>query len=252
MGLDLALGIFVLFGAIRGWRKGFLLQAIRLSGLVACVYAAGPVRDQLKPYVLPHLPTIRPELVDRLLWWSSAAASYVVLVGLATLILKFSRRQPFGIAEPNRGDQSAGLLLGALKGLVVASFLVAALQQHAVPRLGGVAWAEEQARTSQVLKWNAQYEPAAKIWGSPPVQQFVAHVRRMGLASPPHGPTSPEEAPDSPKPLQAEGSRPPRLTLPSTPPGGLDPAHAGLDDLARAMKAIEDELEQGLSIPSPN
>ena len=45
MGLDIALGIMVLLGAIRGWFKGFVLQAIRLSGLVGCVYAAGPVRD---------------------------------------------------------------------------------------------------------------------------------------------------------------------------------------------------------------
>ena len=32
MGLDLALGVIVLLAAIRGWLKGFVLQAIRLSG----------------------------------------------------------------------------------------------------------------------------------------------------------------------------------------------------------------------------
>ena len=42
MGLDLALGGLVLISAIRGWLKGFLVQAIRLAGLVASVYAAGP------------------------------------------------------------------------------------------------------------------------------------------------------------------------------------------------------------------
>src|SRR4051794_28680572 len=80
MGLDLALGAIVLLTAIRGWLKGFILQAIRLAGLVACVYLADPVRDLAKPYVLPHLPSIRPELIDRLLWWSAAAISYVALV----------------------------------------------------------------------------------------------------------------------------------------------------------------------------
>src|SRR4051794_39139869 len=88
MGLDLALGAIVLLSAIRGWLKGFLLQAIRLSGLIACVYVADPVRNVTKPYVLPHLPSVRPELVDRLLWWSAAAVSYVVLVGLASVIVK--------------------------------------------------------------------------------------------------------------------------------------------------------------------
>src|SRR3954454_19736262 len=117
MGLDLALGVIVLWTAIRGWLKGFLLQAIRLSGLVACVYVAVPVRNLTKPYVLPHLPSVRPELVDRLLWWSSAAVSYIVLVGFATVVYRLSRRQPFGIAEPNRNDQFAGFALGALKGV---------------------------------------------------------------------------------------------------------------------------------------
>src|SRR4051794_40995542 len=124
MGLDLALGVVVLLGAIRGWLKGFVLQAIRLTGLVACVYAADPVRDLVKPYVLPHLPSIRPELVDRIIWWSAAAVSYVVLVGLATLVHKLSRRQAFGIAEPRRNDQYAGFALGAVKGVLVAMFLV--------------------------------------------------------------------------------------------------------------------------------
>src|SRR3954468_9545913 len=91
MGLDLALGVIVLLSAIRGWLRGFLLQAIRLAGMIACVYVADPVRDLAKPHVLPHLPSIRPELVDRLLWWSSAACSYVVLVGMATLILKLTQ-----------------------------------------------------------------------------------------------------------------------------------------------------------------
>src|SRR3954463_10624638 len=93
MGLDLALGVIVLLSAIRGWLKGFVLQAIRLAGLVLCVYSADPVRDQLKPHVLIYLPTIRAELIDRMLWWVSAAGSYVVLVGLASLAVKLYRRQ---------------------------------------------------------------------------------------------------------------------------------------------------------------
>jgi hypothetical protein len=115
MGLDLVLGVIVLLAAIRGWLKGFLLQAIRLSGLVACVYVADPVRDLVKPYVVPYLPSIRPELVDRLLWWTAAAVSYVVLVGLATLIANYSRRRAFGLADPRRNDQYAGFALGAFK-----------------------------------------------------------------------------------------------------------------------------------------
>jgi uncharacterized membrane protein required for colicin V production len=217
MGLDLTLGVIVLVAAIRGWLKGFVLQAIRLAGLVACVYVADPVRDLAKPYVIPHLPSIRPDLVDRLLWWSAAAVSYVVLVGLATLIFRYSQRQAFGLAEPRRNDQYAGFALGALKGLVFALFLVAGLEKSALVRVKGIGWADEQVQSSKALKWNAQFQPVARIWASPPVRHFVDHIQRMGLNTPPSAAVTPE-----PKPLQAASSRPPRLFLPSTSDASSD------------------------------
>lgn len=236
MGLDLVLGAFVLLTAIRGWLKGFLLQAIRLSGLVACVYLADPVRDLARPYVLPHLPSIRPELVDRLLWWSSALVSYIVVVGFATLVYNLSRRQAFGIAEPNRNDQFAGLMLGAMKGLVAVLFLVDGLQRYALDRVQGIRWAEEQARASKAVTWNRQADPVSKIWASPPVQHFVGQIQRQGLTSP--GPTDARSKPEPrPKPLTAASGGPPRLqltsrTAPEFDTTGLDP------EMARAVDGI--------------
>ena len=238
MGLDLTLAVIVLLAAIRGWLKGFLLQAIRLSGLLACVYVAVPVRNLTKPYVLPHLPSVRPELVDRLLWWSSAAVSYIILVGLASLIVNLSRRQAFGIAEPRRNDQFAGFVLGALKGLVVAMFLTAGVQKYAIDRVAGIAWAEDQIKTSKMLKWNAQYEPVPRIWESPPVRHFVKQVQRQGLTSP-----DANDAALGPalKPLQASSNRTPRLHIPSTSSWGLDAT--GLDtEVQRAVEALKKEL----------
>src|SRR4051794_411063 len=116
MGLDLILGGMILIAAIRGWMRGFVLQAIRLTGLVSCVYLAEPVRDLARPYVAPHLASIRVDLLDRLLWWASAVLSYVVMVGLGSLTVKMYRRRTFGEAEPSRADQFAGFLLGAAKG----------------------------------------------------------------------------------------------------------------------------------------
>jgi len=127
--------------AIRGWLKGFVLQAIRLGGLVACVFAADPVRDVSKPEILPYLPTIRPELIDRGLWWTSAVLSYVVLVGFASLAVKLYRRKPFGLEERNRSDQIAGSMLGIAKGFVLVAFLTAGIQQYALGHLQSLPWA---------------------------------------------------------------------------------------------------------------
>jgi uncharacterized membrane protein required for colicin V production len=240
MGLDLAVGVIVLLGAIRGWLKGFILQAIRLTGLVACVYAADPVRDAVKPYVVPHLPSIRAELIDRLIWWSAAALAYVVLVGLATTIYKLSHRPAFGIGEPRRNDQYAGFTLGALKGLVLAMFVVAGLERYAVERVKGMAWAEEQVKNSKVLKWNAEYQPVARIWASPPVKHFVDHVQRMGLRNP-----ETSAAATDAKPLQAASARAPRLLVPSS--GDRDAAA-----VSKAVETIQDELSRVGSALAPD
>src|SRR3954468_14264992 len=130
MGLDVALGVLVLLAAVRGWFRGFILQAIRLGGLIACVYLAAPVRDLVRPFAREHLATISPELLDKLLWWAAAAASYIITTGGATWLVQAYRRHPYGEPDPHRGDQSAGALLGASKGLLVVSFLVAGIDGY--------------------------------------------------------------------------------------------------------------------------
>jgi uncharacterized membrane protein required for colicin V production len=218
MGLDLALGGLILVSAIRGWLKGFLTQAIRLAGVVAAVYAAAPIREQVKPYVADQFPSIRPEVLDRILWWGAAVASYFLLVGVTGMVVSVSRRQTFGVAEPNRGDQFAGFGLGVIKGLIVASFVVAGLHRYAEPQLVQVTWAEDQKRESFAWSWNEQYHPAARIWSAPPVQHFVQHVQKMGLLNvPAKGKPDADAETPAEKPVQT-ASRTPKLELASASP----------------------------------
>jgi len=218
MGLDIALGIMVLLAAIRGWFRGFMLQAIRLGGLVGCVYGAGPIRDSARPYVLPYLTKIPPSMLDRLLWWTSAVVSYIAIVGLGTLAVKFYRRRPYGEPEPNRTDQFAGLLLAGGKAAVVAALLVGALDKYALTWIKQVSWATELTKSSTVLTWNERYQPSERIWTAAPVQHFVAHVQKMGVADP----TDKAEGPSAAEPRTVQAAnRPPRLDLPAREP--LDP-----------------------------
>ncbi len=228
MGFDLALGGLVLISAIRGWLKGFLVQAIRLGGLVAAVFAAAPVRDQTRVYVVEYLPTMRADLIDRLLWWVAAGVSYFVIVGLASLALSVSRRQTFGISEPNRNDQFAGMGLGLIKGLIVASFLVASIQKYAESQIAQSAWASEQIHASIAWDWSTRYQPAARIWSAPPVQRFVEHVQKMGLMAPA---TSPGSGTAN------------QVTQAATPLTDLDASAMGIDPaLLRSAGAIKDSL----------
>ena len=241
MGLDLALGGLVLFLATRGWLRGFVLQAIRLVGLVSSVYVAVPVRDQVKPYALDYLPTMRPDLVDRILWWGSSAVSYFVIVGVASLIVAVSRRQPYGLAEPNRGDQFAGLGLGAAKGLLYASFLVAGLSTYGEKYLSKLDWVEGQTKESWAWEWNGKYHPAARLWDSPPVQQFRSHVQRMGIRSP----ASPTEPGEPSKPMQT-ASRTPKLAVGSGKPRESAPdVESSLSKVVKGLQAQLQALDLG-------
>ncbi|GIW87140.1 MAG: hypothetical protein KatS3mg108_1464 [Isosphaeraceae bacterium] len=189
MGVDIALGALVLAWAVRGWFRGFLRQAVGLGALVGAIFAAAPLRDLARPQVGRWFPSIDGEILDRLLWWVAVVVALVVLAGCGGWLLRLmKRRSPGAIplpSEPNRADQGAGFLLGALKGAVVASFLAAGLVRfepaYLEPLGEGRAAVEEQTKTSKALYWAAQYRPAEQIWGSVPVQTVVAEIRRHGL-----------------------------------------------------------------------
>ena len=224
MGLDVILGVMVLLTAVRGWFQGFVLQAIRIGGLVACVYEAGPIRDLARPHVQGYLTGLRPELLDRLLWWASCALGYVVTVGAATMIVRLQRRKSFGEPDPYRGNQAAGLLLGMAKGFVVVAFLVAAIDRYLPEQFGRIDWAAGQLEHSQALSWAREHRPADRIWSTPAVQTFVAYVREMGLNRPD------ESGPDLEPPqipataAQTPESRPDALQVPRRPGGTRQPA----------------------------
>ncbi|WP_337173458.1 CvpA family protein [Paludisphaera sp.] len=250
MGLDLALGAVILIAAIRGWLRGFVGQAIRIAGFVACFYLASPVRDQARPYVLERLPKVDPALMDRILWWTSAAAAYVVIVGTTTLLVRLARRpDPSGKAEARRDDRFAGLILGAGKGALVAVFLLAAFQKYAGELRDRIGWVGDMADGSKALEWNREYDPAPKIWESVPVRRFVDHIRRNGLSKPTEGPVASEadgqvaEArdPESPRPI-------PRLELPE-PPAATDFDPEILADLERFKAERDARRDRG---PEPD
>jgi hypothetical protein len=236
MGLDLALGVLVLLAAIRGWFRGFVFQAIRLGGLVSSVYLAAPVRDLVRPFAREHLATIRPELLDKLLWWACAVASYVVTTGVATwTVTAYRRRRTYTEPDTYRGDQSAGALLGAAKGVVVIAFLAAGIEHYSPEYVKTGGWAGDQVQTSQVLAWNRDYHPASRIWGSPPVQMFVEYIRRMGLQ-----PLEEEleKGAESVSPVQT-ASRASKLELPA-PADRLDPRSPDFD-LDTALDLLKEE-----------
>jgi uncharacterized membrane protein required for colicin V production len=257
MGLDIALGIVILIAAFRGWLQGFITQAVRIGGLIACVYLAAPVRDLAKPRVVQYLPTVQPEFVDRILWWVAAVVTYIVLVGVITLLIKMTRRPEIpGMPLATRNDQFAGFFVGAVKGLVIATLLAAAIQKYGLNEIKTVTWADEQAKASWALRLNEQYQPVPKIWSSRPVRDFVNHIQRMGIQGPSDGSQkSDESAQDEPAPVRtarrsrdadAPGAHPadprPGSASPAAPPAEAHPLGA---ELEKEVEEIKSELGLG-------
>jgi uncharacterized membrane protein required for colicin V production len=245
MGLDLALGVIILIAAFRGWFQGFISQSVRLGGLVACVYLAEPVRNYAKPYVLPYLPTIGAELMDRILWWVSAVVTFVVLVGFTTLVIKMTRRPEIpGIPQAGRNDQFAGFMLGACKGALIAAFATAGIQKFAMEPIKTIPWAEEQVKTSWALQLTNAYQPVPRIWASPPVHHFVSYIERMGLSKPgepsPSGEADGEASPvrTASRPTDGDISEAKRPT--SAHPESSSPHQAGSHDDSKSLNREDD------------
>ncbi|MDE2506280.1 MAG: CvpA family protein [Planctomycetota bacterium] len=184
MWFDLILGIIVLLAALRGWVRGFMLQSIKIGGMVGCVYAADPLREQAKPYILAYLPKVSPDFIDRILWWTVAVCSYLFLTGVLTLIVKLQRRQNFGEAEADYIDQFGGLLLGTAKGLLIAAVATAGIDRYGLEYARKIPDLDSHLKDSRALVWNATYHPAERVWESQPVRAFVGHIKRMGITKP--------------------------------------------------------------------
>jgi hypothetical protein len=247
----------VLIAAVRGWLKGFLSQAISLSAMIACVYIASPMRDAARPHARHYLPAMHAGVLDRLLWWGGAVVGFIALSGLGHYLLRFRRRQPYGLSEPNRANQGAGFVFGAAKGAMVAAFMAAGFAQFSPKYIAEDGAIAEHAKRSRSLAWNAEYQPAERIWRSAPVQAFVAHVRANGLGDV-SGPGGAAPAADESATVQApapasearDGAQPSKHTEPvktarRTPESRvprerpLDPqSPTFLDDVARDMKRL--------------
>jgi len=212
MGLDLALAAVILVSGIRGWLRGFVSQTVKIAGFVGCFYLADIARDHARPHVLDRLPKIEPELLDRLLWWVCAVVCYVVTVGLVTLAIKLSRRpDASGSPGTRRDNQFAGFALGVVKGGLIAVFLAAGVYKYAGDVPPRAEWVGRHLEGSLALQWTERYQPAPRIWESPPVRRFVEHIRRNGLGHPPTEPPSPDD--DEPTELRAASDfrKPPPL-----------------------------------------
>ena len=215
MGLDVVLGVIVLLAALRGWFRGFTSQAVGIASFIVCFYLAGPVREEIRPYVIPNLPLVAPWLLDCIFWWVSAVIAYIVTRAVLSLAVRLMRTPPEpGEPMPWREDRIGGMFLGVGKGLIVAALLSALVLKFDEDLARHASWAQRQTKGSFALKWSQQYRPVPRIWAAPPVRHFVEHIQRNGMGQKTETEPAKEVAERTPVDAQASGVSP-RLDLPA-------------------------------------
>ena len=214
MGLDVVLGVIVLLAALRGWFRGFTSQAVGIGSFISCFYLADPVREEIRPYIIPRLPLIDPALLDCIFWWVSAVIAYIVMRAVLSLAIRLMRTPPEpGEPMPRREDRIGGMVVGAGKGLLVAALFSALVLKFDEDLARHASWAQRQTKGSFALKWSQEYRPVPRIWAAPPVRHFVEHIQRNGMGQKTEAEPVKEVAERTSMDAQASGV-PPRRDLP--------------------------------------
>lgn len=183
MGLDLLAGLIVLFGAIRGYFRGFFIPLVKLGALVGSVYLAEPLRDYARPHVEPYFPAIDPTTFGRLSWWAALLVGYIATASVSCGLLRLTVER----GDPERRgagtDRLLGFLFGAAKGAAMVGVLLTALlwKESLIKQAPG---GETLLANSRAIGWTRIYDPCGKLWVWPPFVHLRSEIYENGWFPP--------------------------------------------------------------------
>jgi membrane protein required for colicin V production len=116
--IDIVIIVFVIFGAYRGYRDGFLMGVATLLALILGILAAFKLNTEGMEFLQEHFNADKEFLP-----YISFFVIFIGIVILVTLLGKFLRHS-IDKTFLGRIDEAAGSLLGALKTLFTLSVLL--------------------------------------------------------------------------------------------------------------------------------
>ncbi len=120
--LDFILLIPILYGAWKGFRKGFIIEIFTLLALFAGIYGAIHFADRMSTFLFDSLE-IKSDYLPII-----AFCLTFLLVGAMVFFLGRLLEKAVSMAALSLFNKMAGLLFGALKMLLVSSMLVIVLE----------------------------------------------------------------------------------------------------------------------------
>jgi membrane protein required for colicin V production len=159
-GIDIALLAFILFGAYRGYRQGFLIELFSLLGIILGILGAFKLLG-----VTLVLLSDRFDIDKKLLPYVSFAIVFIVIVVAVTLLGKMLRAS-IDKTFLGRVDEAAGSVLGVVKTVFlisVALWLVSSLK---------LDFSKNWAEGSLLMPYVSAFAPLLTDWISELIPAF--------------------------------------------------------------------------------
>lgn len=171
MWIDVAMGLVLALGALRGFRVGFAKPMVHLTGLVAGLLAAEPLSHWVAEHAGERLAFLPAAIRPAALFFACLVAMYAVLTLVGCSYLRWYRTQFLGENKPSFGDRFVGIGLGLVKGAIViyiaafgaSRFVPALLHHESVREMIAASKGVPLLRRHQPIEWVLRTEHAQRV-----------------------------------------------------------------------------------------
>lgn len=178
MGFDIAIGIVLLLGAIRGFKKGFARQILTISSIVIAFVFAKTLAERLASPLAKFLQDYPDQISESIVYTGSLLGIFLTINLVGTLYLYVYRTRTMGVNVPSVQDRIVGILVGVVVAGFVGCVLIA--QYERLPSMIRENDAVQSHYTaSHGVKLAQEHRIAARVWETPEVQRTYEHMGRL-------------------------------------------------------------------------
>lgn len=178
MGFDIAIGIVLLLGAVRGFKKGFARQILTLTSLILAFVFAKPLAERLAGPLAGPLEQFPEAVAESMVYTGSLLGLFLVVNLFGTLYLYVYRTRSLGVNAPSLQDRIVGVFVGVAVGGFIACVLISQ-----VSRLPAMVRESDIVQThftgSRGVKLAMEYQISTRVWETPEVQRAYLHAGRL-------------------------------------------------------------------------
>lgn len=176
--LDIAFGILILSGLVRGYRRGFLRQTMFVGGIILGVMFAGDLVGVLGKEIEPQLKSVPIALRPSTMHVGAIAVIAIITWIVGALVFSRNREKVVGMSGPSPLDRLAGATLGVAAAAVLIALAVAGLE-HLPRDVRRNDTVSGQIAASKGVQYAKKSPIAPWILDVPEVKDALAHAQTI-------------------------------------------------------------------------